>query len=71
MIPMTKLTEVKLGMRLSTLRQEHLDLDAAIAALSSVKGTDPMLIQRLKKKKLALKDKIAELERLLLPDIIA
>ena len=71
MIPLKKQKEVKLGISLSTLRQEHADMDAAIKALASVPDTDPMLVQRLKKKKLALKDKIAELERLLLPDIIA
>lgn len=57
--------------RLAILRQEHRDLDAAIAALLQSGLSDALQLQRLKKKKLFLKDKIAELEDALLPDIIA
>lgn len=57
--------------KIQELRVQHRDLDDAIAALIS-SGTSNMLqIQRLKKQKLLLKDKIAKLEDELLPDIIA
>ena len=56
---------------LAELRQQHRDLDAAIAALAESAGVDAMGMQRLKKRKLALKDRIAVLEDRLLPDIIA
>ena len=52
-------------------RQEHSDLNAAIDTLTQSHVADRMLIQRLKKRKLALKDRIVELENILLPDIIA
>ncbi len=57
--------------RLGLLRQEHRDLDAAIGALSEAPVRDQLLIARLKKKKLALKDQILQLENQLIPDIIA
>lgn len=53
------------------LRQEHRDLDDATNALFANGLTDPLQIQRLKKKKLVLKDRIQALEDTLLPDIIA
>jgi hypothetical protein len=53
------------------LVQEHRDLDAAIAALHEEGRADPLTLQRLKKKKLALKDRIARIEDELTPDIIA
>ncbi len=56
---------------LERLRQEHRDLDAAIAALIAVSGADILQIQRLKKRKLQLKDRISHLEDELFPDIIA
>ena len=56
---------------LAQLRQEHRDLDAAIEALQGNSRPDTLQIQRLKKKKLVLKDRIASLEDKLLPDIIA
>lgn len=55
---------------LDALRREHRDLDASIADLAA-SGSDPIRIQRLKKRKLALKDQIAALEDRLFPDIIA
>ena len=61
----------KLGMELSSKRQEHGDLDAAIHALNTSGTADQMTVQRLKKKKLELKDRIVALEKILLPDIIA
>ncbi len=53
------------------LMQEHRDLDAAIAALEVVGAVDQLQVQRLKKRKLALRDRIAFLEDQLTPDIIA
>jgi hypothetical protein len=53
------------------LRQEHRDLDAAIEALLQLGGGDRLQIQRLKKRKLALRDRLAFLEDQLTPDIIA
>lgn len=63
-------TEV-LRIRLAMLRTEHRDLDLAIQAIHDAGGRDVITLQRLKKQKLALKDKIAVLEDELTPDIIA
>lgn len=68
---MTEEEEVAIRAQLARLRQEHRDLDVAIAALSDSKRSDPIRVQRLKKQKLALKDHITRLEDQLLPDIIA
>jgi len=51
--------------------QEHRDLDMAIDALESMVAGDQLQVQRLKKRKLALKDVIIRLEDQLTPDIIA
>ena len=56
---------------LEELRLRHRDLDDAIDALMDTGRADVIRIQRLKKKKLSLKDKIAKIENALLPDIIA
>ncbi len=53
------------------LRQEHRDLDAAIEALTAVGANDRLQLQRLKKRKLLLRDRISFLEDSLTPDIIA
>jgi hypothetical protein len=53
------------------LSQEHRDLDAAIEALLHLGAADRLQIQRLKKRKLALRDRLAFLEDQLTPDIIA
>ena len=53
------------------LREEHRDLDAAIEALARVGAADHLQMQRFKKKKLALRDKLTAFEDLLTPDIIA
>lgn len=71
MLPLTKEQEAQLGLELATKRQEHADLDAAIHTLGQAQSADRMLIQRLKKRKLTLKDRIVQLENILLPDIIA
>ena len=55
---------------LAALRQRHRDLDAAIEALQ-LQGSDPFTVRRLKKRKLALRDRIAAIEDDLTPDIIA
>ncbi|MBW7056276.1 MULTISPECIES: YdcH family protein [Paracoccus] len=57
--------------RLEALRCEHRDLDQAIAALQEQQLTSSLALQRLKKQKLALKDRIARLEDEITPDIIA
>jgi len=68
---MTKEEEGELRTQLARLQQEHRDLDAAIAALQESPGADLLQVQRLKKRKLQLKDLISKLEDLLYPDIIA
>lgn len=68
---MTEDEEQDTRIQIGRLRQEHRDLDAAIAALLQSGLSDPLRIQRLKKQKLKLKDAIAMLEDGLFPDIIA
>ena len=55
---------------LARLRQEHEDYDAAINAMIAT-GCEALRIQRMKKKKLAIKDKMTKLEDQIIPDIIA
>jgi hypothetical protein len=57
--------------RLEALRQEHRDLDDVIARLTERAPFDQLQLQRLKKRKLMLKDQIILIESELLPDIIA
>ena len=56
---------------LAELRQEHQDLGAAVQALMDRHAPDMILIARMKKRKLALRDQIAMIEDQLTPDIIA
>jgi hypothetical protein len=63
--------EQQLIERLTRLRTEHRDLDAAIDALAFAAQTDQLQLARLKKRKLRLKDEIAAVEDQLIPDIIA
>ena len=63
--------EVELRDQLAQLRQEHRDLDVAIEALHNSPGSDLLQVQRLKKRKLHLRDRIIQVEDLLTPDIIA
>jgi hypothetical protein len=65
------LSDAALAARLVELRQDHSDLDAAVQALSATPLPDMLLIARLKRKKLKLKDEIAGIEDQLNPDIIA
>ena len=60
-----------LRVKLEVLRQEHRDLDDAIAALQERGAADMLTVKRLKKQKLALKDRITQLQDRILPDIIA
>ena len=61
-----------LHLELEFLKDEHRDLDEAISALQEKKASsDRLTIQRLKKHKLRLKDKIVHLEDQITPDIIA
>jgi hypothetical protein len=57
--------------RLHELRSEHRDLDTVIARLAAEAVGDQLHLQRLKKRKLVLKDEIARLESRLIPDSIA
>ena len=61
----------ELEAELARLKQEHRDLDMAIEALERMVAGDQLQIQRLKKRKLILKDRISFLEDQLTPDIIA
>ena len=68
---MTDEEEQALRAKLAQLRQEHRDLDAAIAAMTASSTCDQLQLTRLKKRKLQLKDQIARIEDALLPDITA
>jgi hypothetical protein len=57
--------------KLAALRSEHRDLDDVIARAVELVPFDQLQLQRLKKRKLALKDQISKIESELLPDIIA
>lgn len=63
--------EERMHHRLAQLQSEHRDLDDLIARLSDEQPFDQLQIQRLKKRKLGLKDEILKIESELLPDIIA
>jgi hypothetical protein len=62
--------QAELRLAAARLRQEHEDYDAAINAMIQV-GCEALRIQRMKKKKLVLKDRISKLEDQIIPDIIA
>lgn len=68
---MTDEEEGALREQLARLQQEHRDLDAAIAALEASPGSDLLQVQRLKKRKLVLRDSIRQIDDQLTPDIIA
>jgi hypothetical protein len=70
-VAMTKEEERELREQLARLQQEHRDLDAAISALQHSPGSDLLQVQRLKKRKLVLRDRISYIEDQLTPDIIA
>jgi len=58
----------RIAQRLVELKQEHRDLDVAIARLQADIDADELAVKRLKKRKLQLKDAIAKLESALIPD---
>lgn len=60
-----------LHVRLATLQTEHRDLDDVINRMVDNPPFDQLQLQRLKKRKLVLKDQITRLEAMILPDIIA
>ncbi|MCH2093626.1 MAG: DUF465 domain-containing protein [Rhodobacteraceae bacterium] len=64
-------TDEVLRVELAVFRREHRDLDEAIRAMTDRGTSDALTVQRLKKKKLRLKDLIALIEDRLTPDIIA
>lgn len=61
-------SEEELNIRLFELRLEHRDLDQAIERISEGPYVDGLQLQRMKRRKLQLKDRIAHLEDLLIPD---
>jgi hypothetical protein len=68
---MARLDDLDIREQLAGLRAEHRELDNEIALIEAAAHADQLLVKRLKKKKLHLKDQITELEDRLLPDIIA
>jgi len=62
--------QAEIRLIVARLRQEHEDYDAAINAMIET-GCDALRIQRMKKKKLVIKDKLTKLEDQIIPDIIA
>lgn len=61
----------ELRRKLEALKSEHRDLDDIIARLTETVPFDQLQMQRLKKRKLQIKDQLARIESLLVPDIIA
>lgn len=66
-----KIREQLIHDRISELSLEHGDLQESIIAIMADPGFDQLLVQRLKKRKLAIKDQIRLFEDMLIPDIIA
>ncbi len=62
--------QADIRLMVARLRQEHEDYDAAINAMIAT-GCDALRVQRMKKKKLSIKDKLSKLEDQIIPDIIA
>lgn len=67
---MSEQEQVDVKLAVAKLKQEHADYDAAIDAMVKA-GGDQLQIQRMKKKKLAIKDQLQKLEDRIIPDIIA
>ena len=70
-MPSDSTDQPQLRRKLAELQSEHRDLDDVIARLSSRMPVDQLQLQRLKKRKLALRDEMNRIENMLLPDIIA
>ncbi len=66
-----EMDQEELRQKIAELKQQPRDLDEQIETLVTDSNADQLLVQRLKKQKLHLKDQIATLEDQLLPDIIA
>jgi hypothetical protein len=69
--PLTEEEKAEIRLRLQALEVEHHDLDDVIDRLVGDPGQDRLQLQRLKKRKLLLKDQIQRLRTRLIPDIIA
>jgi hypothetical protein len=67
---MSEQEQAEIRLEFARLKQEHADFDAAINAMIAT-GCDPLQIQRMKQKKLAIKDRLTHLEDRVIPDIIA
>ncbi len=65
------LQELQLRTQLQLLIQQHRDLDTAIVSLEQTGTIDQLQLRRLKKMKLDIKDKIQQIENMLIPDIMA
>ncbi|MFN3703677.1 YdcH family protein [Thermomonas sp.] len=66
--PLDPAEQSHMAKRVAELRQQHRDLDEAIRRLQDDMRTDELMLKRLKKRKLLLKDQIAWLENALIPD---
>jgi hypothetical protein len=69
-VDMSEQEQAEIRLEFARLKQDHADFDAAINAMIAM-GCDTLQIQRMKKKKLVLKDKITQIEDRIIPDIIA
>ena len=67
---MSEQEQAEVRLELARLKQEHADFDTAINAMIA-QGCDPLAVQRMKKKKLTLKDRLKVVEDRVIPDIIA
>lgn len=67
---MSEQEQADIRLEFARLKQDHADFDAAINAMIAM-GCDPLQIQRMKKKKLTMKDRLRQLEDKIIPDIIA
>ena len=70
-LPLTEEEKAQIRERLQLLELEHHDLNDVIGRLASDPAQDRLQLQRLKKRKLVLKDQIQRLRARLIPDIIA
>ncbi len=68
---MPRQDERELREQLTRLRAEHRDLDAEIVVMEQTNSADQLVVKRLKRRKLLLKDQITSIEDQLTPDIIA
>lgn len=69
-VTMSEQEQADIRLEFARLKQDHADFDAAINAMIAM-GCDPLQIQRMKKKKLTMKDRLLQLEDRIIPDIIA